>query len=175
MSKKNIIKLNEQYFSCKKIKENFEDIPEKTYLDTDELDPSIRDAYKNKDYYNEDSSTSIKPRIVSYNPQKPKVGGICTSNPAYWDDKTRIKCMTDKIKPKVGGICTSNPAYWDDETRIKCMADKINKNSNKKPKKNSKKKSSKKKKEGFCAGNTCLTENNLKSLIKLLKKLELKK
>ncbi len=54
------------------------------------------------------------------------------------------------------------------------MADKINKNSNKKKEKKSKK-SSKKRKEGFCAGNTCLSEGNLKSLIKLLKKLELKK
>ena len=47
------------------------------------------------------------------------------------------------------------------------------------PSKGSSKKSSKKagkgKREGFCAGNTCLTEDNLKSLIKLLKKLELKK
>jgi hypothetical protein len=44
------------------------------------------------------------------------------------------------------------------------------------PSKGGSKKASKgKRREGFCAGNTCLTEDNLKSLIKLLKKLELKK
>ena len=55
---------------------------------------------------------------------------------------------------------------------------KSKKRSKKKSKKRSKKRSKKKSKkiqEGFCAGDTCINESDLKNIINLLKKLDFKK
>lgn len=121
MSKKNIIKLNEQYFSCNPINENFE------------------------------ATTEIKSKVDTA--ERKKLNALCKTNPDNWSDETRMKCNNMKKRRSKKRRSSRRP---------------------RRSKKRSKK-YSEKTKEGFCAGNTCLTEDNLKSLINLLKKLELKK
>jgi len=175
MAKKSIIKLNEQYFSCNPINENFVDVPASNTESESEA-PTIAIA-----------------RVISQNADD----DICKTNPDDWSDETKLKCADkNKDKDKDGdsdgdGKEDSKKKKYRTKVRSKKRTLKGSKKGSRKgsrkggsrkggskkggSKKGGSKKRSKKSKEGFCAGNTCLTEDNLKSLIKLLKKLELKK
>jgi hypothetical protein len=135
MSKKSIIKLNEKYFSCNPVNENFEDTPE---IDSDANDT---DSSSDKEYTD-------------------------TSNQPNKDSNVKGNSIEKKKKR------SKKRSRRGSRRRTSRRTKKIPKN---RSNKNKEAKEDKKTKEGFCAGNTCLTENNLKSLIKLLKKLELKK
>jgi len=180
MAKKSIIKLNEQYFSCNPINENFEDVPTSNAESESEA-PAIAIA-----------------RVIASNPNADD--DICKTNPDDWSDETKLKCA-DKNKNEDGeGKEDSKKKKYRTKVRSKKRTLKGSKKGSRRgskkgsrkggsrkggskkggskkggSKKGGSKKRSKKSKEGFCAGNTCLTEDNLKSLIKLLKKLELKK
>lgn len=188
MAKKNIIKLNDQYFSCNRI-ENFDDtskinaeveVEVEVETETSQEEPPIKVKLHSDDQ-----------QLKLHSDDHPKTkGGICMTNPDDWSDETRKKCTDDdtnedstpkkRYRTRVGSKKRSlkgskRGSRKGSKKGSRKGSRKGSKKGSKKRSKKGSKKRSKKNTEGFCAGNTCLTESNLKSLIKLLKKLELKK
>ena len=131
---KNIVKLNDQYFSCSPITENFEDVKGTANLYSSgqkiENRKHVTKVSDNKKYKNKASKENLR--------------------------KSSKKSSTKSLK--------------------KSSVKSPKKSSVKSPKKSSVKSPKKTRtRKGFCAGDTCLTEGDLKNIIDLLKQLELKK
>jgi hypothetical protein len=158
MSKKNIIKLNKQYFSCNPINENFDDVP----VINAETEPIvIGDNISSEDKYEKVSidtepKTNDEPVVMSNEKGSSKRGSKRGSRRRSKRGSKRRSRRSSRRRSKKGSKRSSR------------------RRSKKGSKKRSKKRS-KKSKEGFCAGKTCITESDLKNIINLLKNLELKK
>lgn len=160
MAKKNIIKLNDQYFSCNRI-ENFDDTSKinaevEVETETSQEEPPIKVQLHSDDQ-----------QLKLHSNDHPKTTDDDTN-----EDSTPKKRYRTRVGAKKRSLKGSKKGSRKGSKKGSRKGSR--KGSKKRSKKGSKKRS-KKNTEGFCAGNTCLTESNLKSLIKLLKKLELKK
>jgi hypothetical protein len=149
MSKKNIIKLNEQYFSCNPINENFEDLP----VINAETDNSSQQA-------SIIINTNKEPLITKKDSDQTK---------SKKSSKKRSKRRSRRRLTKKQRLLELR------RLRSKKSSKRGSKKVSKRGSKRASKKRSKKSREGFCAGNTCITESDLKNIINLLKNLELKK
>jgi len=165
MSKKNIIKLNKQYFSCNPINENFEDLP----VINAETEPITIDDNISSEKVYIDTEENKEPLIMS----NQKISPHKHSKGAH--SKKRSKKHSKKRSKRSSIVAGKRRSKKLSKRGSKKGSRKGSKKGSRKGSKKRSKKRSKKSREGFCAGNTCITESDLKNIINLLKNLELKK
>jgi len=162
MSKKNIIKLNKQYFSCNPINENFEDLENVPVInaETEQTEPITINDNVSLESTNSEDNNSPPLRIATNDMESPKKK---TKKRSKRRSRRRSRRRSKRRSKKRS------------KRRSKRRSRKGSKKGSRKGSRKGSKKGSKKRKEGFCAGNTCITESDLKNIINLLKNLELKK